>query len=115
MDRAQKFCQAATQENQGREKTGWRYSPELRSLGVAHCRARREEGYPFTEIAAELGISTLTLSRWQAEETPPGFRPVEVVADAPVSEPPCLSVITPRGLRIEGLSWPQVVELARAL
>ena len=115
MDRAEKFCQAAAQENQGREKTGWRYSPELRALSVAHCRERREGGYPFTEIAAELGISTLTLNRWLAEETPPEFRPVEVIADAPESESPCLSVITPRGLRIEGLSWPQVVELARAL
>lgn len=64
MDRAKQFREAAAQENRGRRMTGWRYSAELRQLAVVHCRQGRQAGRPLTEVAAELDVSTLTLSRW---------------------------------------------------
>ena len=117
MDRAKKFREAAARENRGRHKNGWRYSPELRALGADYSESQRRAGRPLREIADDLGVSTLTLSRWQEELPAAGFRPVEVIADPPVCdrvEDVSLSVVTPGGLRIEGLSWPQVMELARA-
>ena len=117
MDRAKQFRETAARENQGRQRNGWRYSPDLRALGAEYCRSQRRAGRVFREIAEDLGVSTLTLSRWHDESPSAGFRPVEVVADSEVRDPVeemSLSVITPGGLRIEGLSWPQVLELARA-
>lgn len=117
MDRAKKFREAAARENRGRRRTGWRYSAELRSLAAGYCRRERQAGRPLTEIAGELGISTLTLNRWLEAPSGAGFRQVAVVADLAVSEggdTPSLTAVTPGGLRLEGLSWPQVLELARA-
>ena len=115
MDRAKQFREAAAQENRGRRRSGWRYSRELRTLAAAYCRRERQAGRPWTEIAEELGISTVTLSRWLEEPTGAGFRPVTVVADEVVSEKTSsLTAVTPGGLRLEGLSWSQVMELARS-
>ncbi len=114
---SKQFREAAARENLGRHKNGWRYSPDLRALGAEYCRSQRRAGRPFREIAEDLGVSTLTLSRWHEESLSAGFRPVEVIADPEVCDPieeMSLSVVTPGGLRIEGLSWPQVMELAKA-
>ena len=117
MDRAKEFREAAAQENQGRPKTGWRYSSELRVLGADYCRRERRAGRPLTAIAADLGISTPTMSRWLEASPGAGFRPVAVVADQAAVESDSdssLTAVTPGGLRLEGLSWSQVMELARA-
>ena len=115
MDRAEQFREAAAQENLGRQRTGWRYSRELKALAAAHCRQERRADRPWTEIAAELGVSTVTLSRWLQEPPVVGFRAVTVVADEAVSDSSSsLTAVTPGGLRLEGLSWSQVKELARA-
>lgn len=117
MDRAKQFREAAARENHGRQKNGWRYSPELRALGAEYCREQRRSGRSLREIAADLGVSTLTLSRWLEEPEAARFRAVEVVADPVVTVnegESTLCVVTPGGLRIEGLSWLQVTELARA-
>lgn len=117
MDRAKQFREAAAQENHGRQKNGWRYSPGLRALAVEYCGRQRRSGGSLREIAEDLGVSTLTLSRWLEEPPAVGFRPVEVIADPEVSDhekASSLCALTPGGLRIEGLSWSQVMELARA-
>ena len=116
MDRAKQFREAAAQENRGRQRMGWRYSVELRRVGATYCRQQRQAGRSLREIAEDLGISALTLSRWLEEPPAAGFRPVEVIAarEEGDSETESLCAVTPGGLRIEGLSWPQVMELARA-
>ena len=116
MDRSKQFREAAGIENRGRSKAGWRYSSELKSLAIEHCRAERQAGCSWADLSAQLGVSTLTLSRWLDAAPTTGFRPVAVIED---QEPPQLSegtgltVTTPGGLRIEGLSWPQALEMAR--
>ena len=117
MDRAKNFREAAARENQGRQRGGWRYSSELRALAAELSWRERQAGRPQKEIAAELGISTVTLSRWLEESSGAGFRPVAVVADEAIPESgssSSLTAVTPGGLRLEGLSWSQVMELARA-
>ena len=123
MDRARRFRESARQHNQDRERMGWRYPAELRALAVEHCQAERDAGRAYSAIAAELGITPLTLSRWLSEPPPQelGVRerrlvPVEVVDEPPRREGSSgLCVVTPAGWRIEGLAWPQVLELAREL
>lgn len=126
MDLLQQFLDSASHSNQGRRKIGWRYSQEQKMLASQHCHARRDAGWSYSEIAEELGISPITLSRWVQSPPAPdggvrqsasiqnGFKPVEVVEAAADSSVPSLAVVMPSGLRIEGLQWPQVLELAEA-
>ena len=116
MDRSKQFRETAAIENRGRSKAGWRYSSELKSLAIEHCRAERQAGCSWADLSAQLGVSSLTLSRWLDTASATGFRPVAVIEDPepqPVAEGTGLTVTTPRGLRIEGLSWSQVLEMAR--
>ena len=116
MDRAKQFREWAARENQGRTKAGWRYSEELKGLAAAYARERRQSGDTWATLSEELGVSALTLGRWLESEARPRFHPVEVVneeVERSESWPTSLSVLTPNGLRIEGLEWAQVLELTR--
>lgn len=123
MDTLSRFRRSVETSNRGRRRMGWRYSGEEKALAVAYCHQRQEEGWSLASIAEELGVSPLTLSRWltgSAARTG-GFREISVVEPELVVSPeeigevsPGLCVVTPGGLRIEGLEWPQVLELARA-
>ena len=101
---------------QGTDGRGIRYPLTLRSAITGHVRKRRARGEPLTAIGRDLGLSALTLQRWQDGGRSPGFRPVEVAtaADAEVVATG-LVVITPTGLRIEGLDLAGVATLVRAL
>ncbi len=98
MDRAEQFRKDAARENRERARTGWRYSSALRALAVEHCRGARDEGRAWAEIADELGVSTLTLSRWLELAPTASFRAVTVVEQEPTPRPSpagSLSAITP--------------------
>lgn len=116
MDQLAAFQEAASRENQGRERTGWRYSKELRRLAVAYCQGERRSGRSFSRVAESLGITTLTLGRWLEEPVQPTFHQIEVRAVVPPSFAGTgLRIVLPSGLAIEGLNLGQVVELARLL
>lgn len=112
--RAKRFRQEAAQQGAG--GTGKRYSAELRRLAVAVAQERREE--PLSRIARELGVSVVSLQRWIEREEPARFRPVQVL---PAAEPdlcgpsPGLTLITPRGYRVEGLDASSLATLLGAL
>ena len=118
MDRAQQFRAAAERHNEDRGRTGWRYPPEIRTLAMEHCQEQREIGRAYSKIAAELGITGASLSRWLEEENPApahSFLPVQILEPPEANEPVSgtLNVVTPNGLRIEGLVWSQTLELVR--
>lgn len=118
MDRARLFRETAARANEGRDRTGWRYSASLRRLAIEYCHACRRAQQPFSEIAEALGISTVTLGRWlekEREDAPGRFREVVVEPVVPKAAEPQLAVVTPSGLRVEGLDLNQVIELSRAL
>lgn len=116
MDHLAAFQEAARRENQGRDRTGWRYSKEARRLAVAYCHEERRSGCSFSTVAESLGITTLTLGRWLEEPAQPTFHQVEVrPAVQPAFAGPGLRVMLPSGLAIDGLNLAQVVELARLL
>jgi hypothetical protein len=115
MDKATKFREVAKRHNEGRGRMGWRYPPEIRALAVEYCEEAREAGASMAAIAAELDITPMSLSRWldQGVSTP-AVLPVQVVESlAEEHQHPTLIAVTPGGLRIEGLDWNRVLDLAR--
>lgn len=91
---------------------GKRYPEELRAVAVAVAKARRDE--PLARVAADLGVSAVSLQRWLEQEAPARFRPVEV-APEPGVEATGVVLITPRGYRVEGLEAESLVSLLRVL
>ena len=99
---------------------GKRFEPELRQRIVAFAERRRRDGASWMAIATELGACFETVRRWcgggrvaKARQ----LRRVEVVAE-PVREMaghPALAIVTPNGLRIEGVAIDDVVALVRTL
>jgi hypothetical protein len=111
MDPLASFRVAAERENQGRDRSGWRYSKATRELATAFCGAERRVGKSFATIAERLQISTLTLGRWLEEPAEPAFQEVKIFEGSPGG----LRVVLPSGLSIEGLDLAQAVELAKLL
>lgn len=98
---------------------GKRYDTALRARVVQFAEQRRSEGRSWMAIATELGARFETVRRWcEAARPKPktalAVRPVEIV-DAPRASGGALAIVTPRGLRIEGLALEHVVALVRAL
>jgi transposase-like protein len=106
------FRKRAREENRGSEKRR-RYSRELREEAVAYVARRKRAGASVERIASELGVSSVSLSRWsRARENSVSLVPVEIVAN---DERSCLSLLTPRGYRVEGLSEASAVRLVERL
>ena len=116
MDQAKTFRTAAAQHNQDRSPSGWRYPEQLRALAIEYCQARRQQGRPYTEIASDLGINQLSLSRWLKNhdaQRRPALRPVVIKKPTHEEGNATLTIFTPSGLRIEGVQWEQALELLR--
>ncbi len=95
-----------------------RYPEPLRSAIVSFVRVQREAGVTWHRIEGDLGICSRTLRDWCREATPGTMVPVEVLAaqpDAADGRAGALCLITPRGLRLEGLSPAAAVHLIREL
>jgi transposase-like protein len=97
---------------QGAGGVGRRYPEELRAVAVAVARSRRDE--PLARVAADLGVSAVSLQRWLEQEEPARFRPVEVAPESG-AETTGPVLITPRGYRVEGLAAEALVSLLRVL
>jgi hypothetical protein len=107
------------------ERRGRRgYSAQVRTNAVTLIRTRRAEGIGLGACAEELGISTVTLRKWlkaaadgdtpsqsAQDASPPAaaspWRPVALSSNAAVDAR--LSLITPSGYRIAGLSLEQAL------
>ena len=112
----------ARQFTNRRTPTGTRYSPAFRVEAVSVARARVVEGVPVARIARELGLRTQTLSLWLRRERLPKLRAVRVERDPHSAAPVALAtpelrpvVVTPSGVRIEGLDLDGVVRVVRSL
>lgn len=92
-----------------------RYPAALRQRAVHYARLRQGQGAVRREIAAELGLNPRTLSNWLDGRG--RFCAVEVIDDRTAattvssSRATRLVVLTPRGLRIEGLDLDAVAAL----
>ncbi len=118
MDESLKSLRVALADCRG-EGSGYgvRYPSALRQEVVAYTRSRPESP---GQVARLLGISAVTLERWQDSIPAVGFRPVAVVqaADSAGVIPESrggLCLVTPKGFRIEGLDLATMRDLLGSL
>jgi transposase-like protein len=80
-----------------------RLSAELRAEASAHASRRSSQGATQSEIAAELGVSMVSVGRWLREGRDPhestALVPVSIIADV-VDNSSTYEVVTPRGFRV---------------
>ncbi len=107
------FRKGAREENRGRSGRSLRYSRELRLDAVGYLKRRKRSGGTLQSAASELGVSCWSLSRWHRESLRLGaVVPVEVTESEESTE---LSLVTPRGYRVEGLSEETLFRLVERL
>jgi len=91
------------------------FSRDLKERVTRWIVERRAAGSTVEELAVELGLARGTVLRWSADAKPPtrALVPVQVVPD-PIA-PHSVSVVSPSGFRVDGLSFAEAVTLLRAL
>lgn len=94
--------------------SGRSYPEAARMAALDWAERQGRKGMGLVPLASELGISPSTLRKWQQQRREPSstFCPVQVVEP---SSSRGLVVHAPGGLRIEGLSIPELAELVRRL
>ncbi len=111
---ARQFRRDAARHLGDRTGTAIRYTPALRRRAVVIARKRRDDGMAIAAIACELGVRPQALRLWLQTPARPRLRRV-AVATAPVAAVDRPVLITPQGLRVEGLDTVGLVALLRAL
>jgi Homeodomain-like domain len=101
----------------GPRHQGARIPAQLRAEIIAHARAWRAAGASMRRIATALGVAPESVRRWTqpAPVTPPALVPVQVVAERPAGGPSPVTLVSPRGFRVEGLRLADVRTLLAAL
>ncbi len=119
MDReARTFRHDAARHIGDRTGTAIRFTPDLRRRAVGIARRRRQAGIAVAAIARDLGLRPEALRLWlQAPRSRPRLRRVAVTTTPePVAPTSGLSVlVTPQGVRVDGLDLATLVTLLRGL
>jgi len=115
-DRVQRFKALVRQLMGGRRGRGVRYPQAVRMEAVTFAHEALASGASLSRIAASLGLGEVTLARWLEPERV-GLRKVEILGAEParMPAPPGVVLVSPSGLRVEGLELAQVAELLRVL
>jgi len=103
-------CEELRQLISDREFPTSRLSADLRARATSYTRRRSSEGAPQSAIAAELGVSTVSIARWLRSRDGAALVPVSVIPE-PRSESASFEVVSPRGLRVVGLTLDDVCAL----
>ena len=103
----------ARQHAHGKAPTAIRYPAPFRAAVVAVTRAQVEHGASVHRVASALGLPARSLTRWLQQSAPPVLRPVTVRPDPMPAAGPVL--VTPQGLRIEGLDLDTLIAVLRLL
>jgi predicted transcriptional regulator len=93
---------------------GKRYDAALKAQAMDLASQRRSEGQSWRKVAEELGLRVETVRRWCEGSAPKGVR-MRTVESVMAPEGRGVVVVSPRGLRVEGLTIDQAVVLLRAL
>lgn len=98
------------------------YADALRERAGAWARTQREVGATWREISAAVGLPAETLRRWTAttaRDASPVLVPIEIVgeheAEDHAAEERDVRIVTPGGLRIEGLTTADAIAIVRVL
>jgi hypothetical protein len=104
--------------HRGHAKTGTRYPGEVRAEVVTLARAGRAAGRSLSSLARAVGLSVPTLTGWLRRPGPGRLRRVTVApSPSPALGAPArpLVLVTPQGVRVEGLDLAALVTLLRRL
>jgi len=95
-------------------RNGLRYEPELKERIRRFVGVQRAVGRTWKQLSEGLGVPSGTLTRWaeSAGESTAALLPVRAVSDAGDER---VSITSPSGWRIEGLSVAQAVSLVGSL
>lgn len=93
----------------------------IRQAVASHALPRHQNGERWSQIGADLGLSSTTIVNWTRELSAsppkssgsPSFVPVLLTDVRPVS--PTLTLLSPSGFRIEGLDLDTAVALLQRL
>jgi hypothetical protein len=102
-------------EGLGPRHQGARIPTRLRAEIIAHARAWRAAGASMRAIAAALGVAPESIRRWTQPTLAPALVPVQIVAERPAARTTLLTLVSPRGFRVEGLGLADVGALLAAL
>ncbi len=103
----------ARQLTRGKVSTAIRYPAPFRAEVVAVTRTQVEHGASVHRVAGALGLPARSLTRWLQQSAPPVLRPVTVRPD-PVPAAG-LVLLTPQGVRVEGLDRDTLIAVLRML
>ena len=106
-DLARRFCRQAL------ERSGLRYSEELRQVAREYARWAEGRGQARRAVAETLGLCEATLSRWLQGDVVPALHEVVVIDSDEASERPVL--VMPSGIRVEGLSERELISILAML
>jgi len=99
----------------GRPGPAIRYPGSLRDEIVAVVREAHAQGIAVRHLARTVGVPACTLTLWLRRPGRQPFRRVALPA-APVVTPPLpLVLVTPQGMRVEGLDLAGMVTVLRTL
>ena len=91
-----------------------RYPPRLRARIAAWVAEQRAAGAWWCDVARPLGLPEQTLVRWSAPREAEGIAVVPVdVIDAPPEG--TVTLVSPTGLRIEGVAIADAIAILRGL
>lgn len=101
----------------GKAPKAVRYPVAFRAAVAAVVRRHLDEGVRLHRVADRLGLPDRSLARWLQQSAPPVLRPVTVRPDpvSPGPPPAGLVLITPRGVRVEGLDRDTLLAVLRRL
>lgn len=96
-----------------RGRPGFRFSATLRERITAWVAAQRERGMWWCDLAREIDVPAETLKRWATpRSTSLGVREVELIDTPPVGT---VTLVSPTGLRIEGIEVETAIAILRGL
>ena len=123
LDSARRLRSQARQFENRRKPTGTRYSPAFRAEVVTHAHAEVRKGVAVARIACDLGLRPKTLTLWMRRMPASKLRAVRVEHDPRPGPMPAAEaiperravIVTPSGVRVEGLDLDGIVQLMRSL
>ena len=110
MRNIEELREAIVRARNGRPR--WRCPAELREEVVDYSKTRRSAGESLVQIARDLGMSESGLNRW-LQKAGGALRPVRITEDSASRDD--LVLVTPTGLRLEGLCVTSAADLLRRL
>ncbi len=117
-DRVRRIRAEISRLRHGRPPTAVRYPSALRQHVTAIARRRRAAGANVPAIAREMGVAPWTLALWLRTPSAAVIRAVDVGPEAPRHSALAVAgpvLITPEGIRVEGLDPDTLVAVLRAL